>query len=79
VAALLLRIFASIRAGLGVTNDARVLAMEQNILQRLICNIGSVDNVFQIRLGEAYKKISKRRILHVEVDLPLSLMRTSEQ
>lgn len=61
-----------------MANDARVLAMEQDILQGLICNIGSVDNVFQIRLGEAYR-ISKRRILRIGIGLPLSLMRTSEQ
>lgn len=54
VAALLLRILAPALAELGVANNARVLTVEQDVLQILILKIGALEDILQIRLSEAY-------------------------
>lgn len=47
-------VFASTLAQLGVTDITGVFTMEQNILQVLIFQVGSLEDIFEIGLGEAY-------------------------
>lgn len=53
VASLLRGILASTRAELGVSNNARILAVKQHILHILVFEVRSFEDVLQIRLGEA--------------------------
>lgn len=53
VAALRCRILASTAAKLGVANDTRVRAVEQDILDILVLQVGALQDILQIRFGEA--------------------------
>jgi hypothetical protein len=54
VATLSRGVFASTLAQLRVTDITGVFAMEQNILQILIFQVGSLKDIFEIGLGETY-------------------------
>lgn len=53
VAALLLRVLAPALAELGVANNAGVLAVEEDVLQRLLGQVGAIQDALQIGLGKA--------------------------
>lgn len=53
MAALLLRVLAPALAKLGVANNAGVLAVEENVLQRLLGQVGAIQDALQVGLGEA--------------------------
>lgn len=54
MASLCLGILASALAELGVSHDAWVLAVEEDVLQGFILQVGTLDDVLQVRLREAY-------------------------
>jgi hypothetical protein len=52
VASLGLGVLASTAAKLGVSHVARVLAVEQNVLQLLLLQVRTLQNILEISLGE---------------------------
>lgn len=53
VASFRCRVLASTAAKLGMADDARVRAVEENVLHILVLQIGALQNRLQIRFGEA--------------------------
>lgn len=58
MAALSLGVFASTAAELGVSNVARVLAVEKNVLHVLLLQVRPLQDILQIRLSETYWSFS---------------------
>lgn len=54
MAALSLGVFASTAAELGVSNVARVLAVEKNVLDILLLQVRPLQDILQICLSETY-------------------------
>lgn len=79
--ALLLGILAPALTELGVANNARVLAVEEDILERFLLKVASLQDILEIGLGEACRNMIRQSMscFAWRMYSPLDLISASEQ